>query len=762
MISVVSNGEVYEISFPYNDALVEAVKMGPGKRWHPSSKLWTVPKDKIGFFINIIRDTSFYSELRVSSDEDLGVDKPMTCTPKSSIPDVDVTAVRKYVQNGHRLYDHQIDCLKYSLGRKARGNFNGFLLADEMGCVSGKCVVEVKTGYWQEFVTLEKLYDMHLRGESVLIKCECGEFFRYLPVRAVFDKGVRVTLKVTLENGYSVVCTPDHELKTDTGWKRADRLAVGDRVRVESSLPCWGSCNEGFSCVRSVQPHARERVYDVGVLHPVYHNFVCNGIVVHNCGKTLEAVNLALLKRDTEAAKHCLVVCCVNSAKYTWVEDVSKHTNGSMRAYVLGSRRRRDGSVNFNGSGKDKLKDLETGYVYSDVKRKDPLPYFIVVNVEALRTTDRFKKGAYRNTVTMKIAEMCLNGDISMIVLDEVHKNVSPQSEQGKQIIRIKKLTGNAVEWLPMTGTPVVNKPTDLFLPLLLVGAHSEYSYWKWNQKYCIYGGYGGHNVIGYKNVSRLKSMLDSNMLRRTKESVLDLPPKIRHVEYVENSNVQKRLYKQVQDDILGNISDVSNSPNPLGKLLRLRQVNVCPELVDPDVDPKSSRYLSCNAKMKRAVELVCDIVSCGEKVVVFSNWVEPLRSLYRQLRRRNVRPVSYTGTMDSESREISKRKFIEDPECMVILGTVGAMGTSHTLTVASRVVFLDEPWNMATLEQAEDRCHRATSTSTVHVYTVLAKDTVDDKVHNILFKKGAMSDFIVDNELNVSKNPELIRYLVE
>lgn len=614
MISIVQSGPLYEIRFPYNDVLVSYVKQVPGRRWHPEDKFWSVPKDKVGFFLNLIRGTSFEQQLQIQSNEDLGVNTCLDVTSRYEIPDIDVSDVPQYVQEGGKLYRHQLDCLKYSIGRKEKGNFNGFLLADEMGL-----------------------------------------------------------------------------------------------------------------------------------------------------GKTLEVINLALFKKKYENAKHCLIICCVNSAKYNWAEDIKKHTNGKYEGYIIGSRKqKRKGTVRLNGSRSEKLKDLETGYKYSDEKCAEPLPYFLILNVEALRTTDNSKKRAYRNVITLKIVEMCLNGDISMIALDEIHHNASPQSEQGKQILKIKELTGNRVEWIPMTGTPVVNKPTDVFLPMRLVEAHHENSYWRWNQHYCIYGGYGGHNVMGYKNIPELKSILEPNMLRRTKEQVLDLPEKVRHVEYVENSKVQAKLYQQVQDEIRSNMDEVYKSVNPLGKLLKLRQVNGCPELVSDEVIPTAKNYLTVNSKMKRAVDLIMDIIESGDKVVVFSNWIEPLRSLYRQLKKKKLEVASYTGSMSQEDRELSKENFINNPNCKVILGTIGALGTSHTLTVARSVVFFDEPWSMAALEQAEDRCHRVTSTGTVNVYSIITKDTIDEKVHNILSRKGAMSNFIVDNELNVRENPELLEYLLE
>lgn len=765
MISIVQAGPEYEVRFPYNDWLVQTVKQVPGRHWQPQEKCWYVPKDKLGFLLNLLKGTSFEQEVKITSDENLNVNASVDSTPRYSIPDIDISDVHTCVKDGGKLFPHQEDCIKYSIGRKEKGNFSGFLLADDMGCLSGDVVVTIRINkIYCTDVTLEKLYDLvesnrvHIDGLEVLSLDGINQTF--YSVRCVLNQGVKDCVRVAVDGLDDIVCTPDHEFLTDRGWVQAKDLVPSTNVRYVRAAFSDGSCD--WRLVKSVCPVGVRNTYDIGITDTKVHWFVCNNAIVHNCGKTLEVINLALFKQQYEAAKHCLIICCVNSAKYNWVKDIHDHTNGEYEGYIIGSRyRKKLGTVNYVGTGKQKLEDLETGLVYSDKKLNKPLPYFLILNVEALRTTDNTRKRNERNVITRRLAEMCLDGDISMIALDEIHRNASPQSEQGKQILRLKAMTGSRVEWIPMTGTPVVNKPTDVFLPMRLVDATDCDSYWKWNQRYCIYGGFGGHNVIGYKNIPELKQVLEPNMLRRTKEEVLDLPDKIRQVEYVENTKTQARLYAEVQLDLQSNFEQIRQSANPLGKLIRLRQANGAPEILDPSIDVSSQSYLSCNAKLKRLLEMVQDLTSCGKKVVVFSNWIEPLRTAYRWLNKKKIRTVSYVGTMSQEDREKSKRTFIEDPGCMVILGTIGALGTTHTLTVAQDVIFLDQPWSMADLEQAEDRCYRVGTTGTVNVYYLLSKGTIDDKVYDIVMRKDSWSKFIVDNDLNVKQNPELLKYLI-
>ena len=207
--------------------------------------------------------------------------------------------------------------------------------------------------------------------------------------------------------------------------------------------------------------------------------------------------------------------------------------------------------------------------------------------------------------------------------------------------------------------------------------------------------------------------------------------------------------------------SSVIKSLNPLAKFLHLRQVNGSPELVDNSISIDDKDYLKKNAKLSRLLELLDDILAePSEKVVIFSNWVEPLRTLYRYVSK-HYKVCCYTGTMSADDREKHKAAFINDPERRIMMGTVGALGTSHTLTVARNVIFYDSPWNPADIEQAEDRCHRPGTTDSVFVYSLITKGTVDEKVHEILSKKEGTANYIVDNELDLRSHPELFDLLL-
>lgn len=470
--------------------------------------------------------------------------------------------------------------------------------------------------------------------------------------------------------------------------------------------------------------------------------------------KTVETFNLAVFNKHQFKYKHCLIICCINSAKYHWQEDIYNHSKHQFYPYILGTRRKRNGQLRYDTGSKEKLADLTSGHMLGSLDEPE-LPYFIVTNIESIR----YKVGK-KYPIADEIIKLCNDGYINMIAIDEVHKNTSPSSSQGKQILRIKKYTENKVNWIPITGTPITSRPTDVYLPLRLIEGHRYSSYYEWCKQFCVYGGFDDHDIVAYKNIDKLKYMLENNMIRRLKSDVLkDLPPKIHFTEYVENTPYQKKLYETISESMEADRDSIIGSLNPFTAFIKLRQVNGAPELIDPTISI-DDKYITKNAKISKVLELLEDIAQRGEKTIIYSNWVEPLRTLYKIISKK-YKVCCYTGTMKEDVRQHHKHVFKTNPEYTIIIGTIGALGTMHNLQEASNIIFLDEPWNASDFKQAEDRAHRADSKQNcLNIYSIITKGTVDEKVHDIMYTKDDIAGYIVDN-IDIRNNPELFDLLL-
>lgn len=296
-----------------------------------------------------------------------------------------------------------------------------------------------------------------------------------------------------------------------------------------------------------------------------------------------------------------------------------------------------------------------------------------------------------------------------------------------------------------------MNNAIDLYTPLKFLGIENH-SLFAFKSHYCIMGGFGGHQIVGYKNLPELQGILDKCMLRRLKKDVLDLPEKIYFTDYVEMTPSQTKIYNSILEDLRQNIDKVKLSPNPLTMLIRLRQATGDPSLLSTEAKG--------NPKFDRLLEIMEDIVADGKKAIVFSNWTAVLNPAYKLLQEKGYQPALYSGE-NKDTREEDKNRFKTDKNCKVICGTIGAMGTGLTLTEATTVIFLDEPWNRAIKDQAEDRAHRIGTTEHLNVITIMCKDTIDEKIHNMVYRKGKMSDIIVDKEEDLFRNPNVINYLL-
>ena len=445
-------------------------------------------------------------------------------------------------------------------------------------------------------------------------------------------------------------------------------------------------------------------------------------------GKTKQIIDIAVARKLIYGYKHCLIVCGVNTLKWNWVNEILTHSNEY--AYILGQKATRDGKIKI-GSMSDKLKDLTI--IEND---KDCIqPYFIITNIESFRDKN------FADT----IKKLCDKGIINMCAADEMHKMKNPASQQTKGFLKC-----NPECRIGMTGTPLLNSPLDLYIILKWLG-YESHAFHSFKNHYCVMGGFGGYEVVGYKNMDQLTSQVREIMLRRMKSEVLDLPDKTYIDEIVEMSPQQTAIYDKIESslkiELAAGTLDLSN---PLSVLIRLRQATGWTGIVSDTVAE--------SAKLDRMEEIVEEAVSNNNKCIIFSNWTQMTDVIYEKLKIYN--PAIITGGTKDSERQTMVDKFQTDPSCHVIVGTIGAMGTGLTLTAGSTVIFVDEPWNRALFDQAVDRAHRIGAKSNVTIYSIMCKDTIDEKIHNIIYKKGVMSDAIIDGKVVGSKT-ELLNYLL-
>ena len=439
-------------------------------------------------------------------------------------------------------------------------------------------------------------------------------------------------------------------------------------------------------------------------------------------GKSLQMIYLAEELRKREKISHCLIVCGVNTLKTNWKKEIQQHS--SLSCKILGEKVNSKGNYTI-GSVKDRLDDL----------KKDIKEFFIITNIETLRDDDIVK------------ALQTGHNKIDMCVVDEIHTCKSPTSLQGKHLLKLNKFKYK----IGLTGTLLLNNPLDAYVPLKWIGAE-RVCYTDFRYYYCNYGG-PFHNILtGFKNLDQLKFQLDKCSLRRTKD-LLNLPDKIIINEYVEMNDKQLQLYNNIKQGVISQVDKVKMTPaSILGMVARFRQVTACPSML-------TTEHIE-SSKLNRAKDLAEQLLDSGEKVVIFSTFKESVYELAKELKQYS--PLVNTGDIKDSIISDNVDKFQQDSNSKLFLATWQKCGTGITLTAASYVIFIDTPWTEGVYTQAQDRCYRIGTKKSVTVYHLICKDTIDERVLEILGDKSAIADYIVDDKITTNSIESLKKWIEE
>lgn len=443
-------------------------------------------------------------------------------------------------------------------------------------------------------------------------------------------------------------------------------------------------------------------------------------------GKTLTCIYIANELKKQNKIEHCLIICGVSSLKNNWRKEIKKFTN--LSCIILGEKTRKNGNK-YIASIKERAEQLN----------KPIDEFFVITNIETFRDKE--------------VQKAILKGPnkFDMIAIDEIHRIGDPSSQQTKGILKLD----TAKYQIGMTGTLVTNTPLNTYAPLKWLGLERS-TFTNFKYFYCEFGGPFNNIPVGYKNLGLLREIIDENSLRKKKDDPdvnLDLPPKTIINEYVDMEDSQSNFYEQVKKGIKDQIDKINlNTNNILALSARLRQATACPQILTSENIP--------SAKIDRAIELTEDLLSNGEKVIIFSTFKETIYNLAKKLNKYN--PLVCTGDESDDIISQNEDIFQNDPNKKILLGTWQKMGTGFTLTASSYMIFIDIPYTESSYSQAQDRIHRIGAIKPVFIYHLITSNTIDERVLEIVEDKAALSDFLVDGEITEQSLNKLRKYITE
>ena len=423
-------------------------------------------------------------------------------------------------------------------------------------------------------------------------------------------------------------------------------------------------------------------------------------------GKTNSIIWLAETLKRRGVIGHCFIICGVNSLKQNWKKEIQKFSTES--AIVLGEYVTRNGTIRYRSMDK-RAQQL-----------KDPIEeFFVITNLESLRD-DRIIE-AFKTS----------SNKFDMIAFDEAHKAATKSSQQGTNLLKLE-----APFKIAATGTLITNNPLSAYVPLSWTG-NDVSTLTNYKSQYCNFGGFKNAQVIGFKNLDVLQEEIKACSLRRTLDQVRsDMPPKTVTLEVLEPEDDQRKFYDAIKEGVKEEADKIELKTSSLLALTtRLRQATACPSLL-------TTQQVS-NCKIDRCVELIEELTSQGEKVVVLSVFKETLNELAAELG--EFRYSINTGDVPDAVVADNVTRFQEDPNEQVFAGTWGKVGTGWTLNSASYLICLDTPYTAAMFDQGTDRIWRVNNERPAFITVLLCSDTIDERVQQIIETKKELGEYLVD-----------------
>ena len=428
-------------------------------------------------------------------------------------------------------------------------------------------------------------------------------------------------------------------------------------------------------------------------------------------GKSLQSLTVAAIDYERGWAARTIIVAPA-SLKWNWQDEIAKHTN--FTCLVL------------DGKPIERVEQLDE----YESKRIDVL----IVNYEqVIAHLDRLN---------------ALRFDI--VIYDEAHYLKSPKTKRSQACQKLK-----AGRKFLLTGSPLLNQVNELWGLLHIIDPAEYPSYWRFVNRYAVFGGFKDKQIVGVKNEAELNERIGAVMLRRLKKDVLDLPEKQYITIKVDLHPEQEKMYKQATDEMkitLDNGADPLEIENALTKFLRLKQICGTTATIDPTTD--------YSIKLDVAVDKLEEIVGNGEPTVVFTQFRAVQAALTRRLNSIGIKTWELNGDTPMNLRsEVVKQWGTSDQGVLVAMLQVAGVGLN--MTQASKCVFVDKLFVPKLNEQAEDRLHRigANKTKPIQIIELIARNTIEQRIETILRRKRKLFDSLVEES---SWKKELYKAMME
>jgi SNF2 family DNA or RNA helicase len=427
---------------------------------------------------------------------------------------------------------------------------------------------------------------------------------------------------------------------------------------------------------------------------------VKRGALYHamGAGKSLEALTGIGFLMQKGIAKRALILCPL-SVYAEWPRQFERHaTAGSLHV------------INDAKKGKKLLAELPEGAI-------------VVLNYEKLASL-----------------EADIAGKFDIIVADEATKIKNPQAQRTKILAR---LTASVPYVLIMTGTPISKNMIDVFGEFLVMDNFwFGKSFWLFKQRYCVMGGWMGHQIVGYHREDELRKIIDFPSHRVTKQEALPhLPPKVFEERTCEMTPEQRKIYKETQKKFWiefqqGNI-DVKNAAARVVKLQEIANGFV--------ISDQHEVIRISNSKLECLSDTIEEIDG-DDQITIWCRFREDIRCIEEILAERFPDRKVFSLHGDTKERPTLLANYRETKgSVLVVQIQTGGMGLD--LTCSRFGLIYSNVFEYALREQLEDRHHRPGQVNAVTYIDFITENSVDRKIQDVLANRKTLADWIMEDK---------------
>ncbi|MCL4511292.1 MAG: DEAD/DEAH box helicase [Bacteroidetes bacterium] len=513
---------------------------------------------------------------------------------------------------------------------------------------------------------IDALFHKHFNGSQYIMPEKYSEFMKFLEEAGNFK---------------SILVRPEVNEKIDRYFERQSLKHLSEKITPD------------FSKIDA-------KLFDYqkeGILFSLFRkgNIIADEM---GLGKTLQAISVAVLKRDIYGLTKTLIICPA-SLKYQWKKEIERFT-GEKAVIVEGMRH------------------------YRHATYKSTTEFFLIANYEAV----------------MRDITVIRQYPPDMIILDEAQKIKNYDTKTSYAVKSIPKKHS-----LVITGTPLENNLLDLYSIMNFIDPEVLAPQWEFSMNHCYFDKDKKNRVTGYYNLQDLKNKLADHVIRREKAEVLKQLPAVQEVVVpIELHEAQAEIHAGLARSLAPILHKKHKTVYDMQRiqqiLMSMRMVCDSTFLID-----KETNHSPKLEELQTILLEKLDIKKRKRKVIIFSEWKTMLHLIGKMLKTNGIQYVTLSGDVPVKKRSLLIDEFANNPDTLVFLSTE-AGGTGLNLQFADTVINFDLPWNPAKKNQRIGRINRIGQMSPkLTAVNMVALNSIEHNIANGIVVKEALFNAVLN-----------------